>query len=64
MIKAENADKLGEFSPDRQKIFPESPSLWAKLFTTRTPADRTAIFHIALGSSYHDAFDGDMSGKS
>ena len=63
MIKAENADKLGEFSLT-DKRFSRITKFMGETLYDENAGGPNGNFHIALGSSYHDAFDGDMSGKS
>ena len=63
MIKAENADKIGEFSLT-DKRFSRITKFMGETLYDENAGGPNGNFHIALGSSYHDAFDGDMADKS
>lgn len=56
MIKAENADKIGEFSlTDRR--FSRITKFMAETLYDENVGGSEGNFHIALGSSYHDCYD-------
>lgn len=63
MIKSENADKMGEFSLT-DKRFSRITKFMGETLYDENIGGPNGNFHIALGSSYHDAFDGNPSGKS
>ena len=63
MIKAENADKIGEFSLT-DKRFSRITKFMGETLYDENAGGTNGNFHIALGSSYHDTFDGDMADKS
>ena len=63
MIKAENADKIGEFSLT-DKRFSRITKFMGETLYDENAGGPNGNFHIALGSSYHDTFDGDMADKS
>ena len=60
MIKANNADKIGEFSLT-DKRFSRITKFMGETLYDENAGGPNGNFHIALGSSYHDAFDGDMA---
>ena len=62
MIKAGNADKIGEFSLT-DKRFSRITKFMGETLYDENAGGPNGNFHIALGSSYHDAFDGDAAGK-
>lgn len=63
MLKAENADKIGEFSLT-DKRFSRITKFMGETLYDENMGGPDGNFHIALGSSYHDAFDGNPSGKT
>ena len=63
MIKAENADKIGEFSLT-DKRFSRITKFMGETLYDENVGGPNGNFHIALGSSYHDTFDGDMADKT
>ena len=63
MIKADNADKIGEFSLTDNR-FSRITKFMGETLYDENAGGPNGNFHIALGSSYHDAFDGDMADKS
>ena len=63
MIKAENADKIGEFSLT-DKRFSRITKFMGETLYDENMGGPNGNFHIALGSSYHDAFGGNLSGKT
>ncbi|MDD3647088.1 MAG: aminopeptidase [Candidatus Dojkabacteria bacterium] len=58
MIKVKNADKLGEFSLT-DKRFSRITKFMAETLFDENVGSRYGNFHIALGMSYKDAYDGD-----
>lgn len=62
MIKTDNADKIGEFSLT-DKRFSRITKFMGETLYDENIGGPNGNFHIALGGSYHDAFDGDMSDK-
>lgn len=63
MIKIKNADKVGEFSLT-DKRFSRITKFMGETLYDENAGGPNGNFHIALGSSYHDAFDGDAANKS
>ena len=63
MIKADNADKIGEFSLT-DKRFSRITKFMGETLYDENAGGPNGNFHIALGSSHHDTFDGDMADKS
>lgn len=63
MIKSENADKIGEFSLT-DKRFSRITKFMGETLYDENVGGPNGNFHIALGSSYHDAFDGNPAEKS
>jgi len=63
MIKAEGAGKIGEFSLT-DKRFSRITKFMGETLYDENVGGPNGNFHIALGSSYHDAFDGDMADKT
>ena len=55
MIKASNADKIGEFSLTDKRFSRITKFMGETLYDEKMQAGRTEI-SISLGSSYHDAF--------
>ena len=61
MVATENADKVGEFSlTDRR--FSRITKFMAETLYDENVGGPFGNTHIALGSSYHDCYDGDPAG--
>lgn len=63
IIKAENSDKIGEFSLTDAR-FSRITKFMAETVYDENVGGSEGNFHIALGSSYHDCYDGDPSKPS
>ncbi|MBT3730083.1 aminopeptidase [bacterium] len=60
MIEVKNADKIGEFSLTDNR-FSKITKFMAETLYDENTGGLHGNFHIALGSSYHDSYDGDAS---
>lgn len=63
MIKTNNADKIGEFSLTDKK-FSRITKFMGETLYDENVGGPNGNFHIALGSSYHDCYDGDPADKT
>ena len=61
--KSEQRRQIGEFSLT-DKRFSRITKFMGETLYDENAGGPNGNFHIALGSSYHDAFDGDAAGKS